>query len=131
MARTADGSEARGSEARPRYLRLSHHSRRHKTSSYHSRRVLLSIPAQSLSLFSHPAPPDKSIPKVSAVFTQPLAQITSYRLRPAGCGALSLRVNDLAGCPLAGGAEGGGRGSMKKKEKKEVGIHGFKSNKNI
>lgn len=93
--------------------------------------MLLSIPAQSLSLFSRPAPPGKSISKVSAVFTQPLAQITSYRLRPAGCGGLSLRVNDLAGCPLAGGGGGGKGWQVGKKEKKEVGIHRFKLNKSI
>lgn len=62
------------------------------------------------------------------MFTQPLAQITSYRLWPAGCSALSLGINDLAGCPLA---EVGGLVSIKKNEKKEVWIHAFKLNKNI
>lgn len=41
---------------------------------------------------------DKSKTKVTAVFTQPLAQITSSKLWPTGCVTLSLRVNDLAVC---------------------------------
>ena len=51
-------------------------------------------------LFSvlQPSPIDKSKTKVTAVFAQPLAQITSSKLWPAECNTLSLRVNDLAGC---------------------------------
>lgn len=93
-----------GSEVRLRYLRLSYQSVSQRLPAIIARACCFQSHTILFSVLQ-PSPFDKSKTKVTAVFTQPLAQITSYKLWPAGCITLSLRVNDLAGCRLAGGGE--------------------------
>lgn len=86
-----------GSEERLSYLRLSHQSFSQKLPAI-TAMLCCSHPNTMPFSVVQPSPIDKSKTKVTTVFTQPLAQITSSKRWPAGCTTLSVRVNDLAGC---------------------------------